>query len=86
MSMSSTARDTERMVYGRWTRGARALRRQHTWSCIAGAGYAGPMPGYCRPMTSRPLREASAEWGDFVEVPAREQIAGPTCCTADSHK
>jgi hypothetical protein len=26
-------------------------------------------------MASRPLREASAEWGDFVEVPAREQIA-----------
>ena len=31
--------------------------------------------GYRRPMASRPLREASAEWGDFVEAQAREQIA-----------
>ena len=74
--MDSTAGDTERVVYGYWTRGARPPHRQHTRSRGRGRRLRGGRGrGYRRPMASRPPREASAEWGDFVEVPTREQIS-----------
>jgi hypothetical protein len=73
--MSSTARDTERVVYGCWKRGARATSATHVVAHRGRRLCQGRWRGYRRPMASRPLREASAEWGDFVEVPTREQIS-----------
>ena len=74
--MGSTAGDTERVVYGYWTRGARASYRQHTRSPGRGRpGMRGPRAWLPPADGVATPREASAEWGDFVEVPAREQIS-----------
>jgi hypothetical protein len=88
--MSSTALDTERVVYGCSTRGGRAPRRQHTWSRIAGdyAGADGVADGVATAGRWRRVRCAKHRPSGETSWRCRRESRsrGPTCCTADSHK